>query len=246
MFYEQAGFDARFEWGIEGVRRLGPLSNVLIIVDVLSFSTAVDVAVVRGARVLPYRWRDASAIGFARDAGALLAGGKRQATAAEPYTLSPSSLTTIPRGTLLVLPSPNGSTLSQTAADLAPVVIAGCLRNARAVASVARSLGGVVTVIAAGERWDDGESLRPSVEDLLGAGAILSALDAAAPSPEARAATAAYEAAAPELARHLQDSASGRELNERGFGHDVALAGECDVSRAVPTLHDGAFINSPA
>jgi 2-phosphosulfolactate phosphatase len=243
MFYEQAGFDARFEWGIDGLRRLGPLSDVVVVVDVLSFSTAVDIAVGRGARVLPFRWRDERAIGYARDAGALLAGGKRQPTVDEPYTLSPSSLTTIPSGTLLVLPSPNGSTLSQTAADLGAAVVAGCLRNATAVAKAAQSLGGVVTVIAAGERWDDGESLRPAVEDLLGAGAILNALDAAAPSPEARAAMAAFTAAARDLTHHLSESASGRELIERGFASDIALAAELDVSRSTPFLRDRAFVD---
>ena len=30
VFYDQDGFGARFEWGIEGVRRLGPLSDVLV------------------------------------------------------------------------------------------------------------------------------------------------------------------------------------------------------------------------
>jgi 2-phosphosulfolactate phosphatase len=243
MFYEQAGFDARFEWGIDGLRRLGPLSDVVVVVDVLSFSTAVDIAVGRGARVLPFRWRDERAVGYARDAGALLAGGKRQPTAGEPYTLSPSSLVSIPTDTLLVLPSPNGSTLSQTAADLCTAVFAGCLRNATAVATAARSVGGVVTVIAAGERWDDGESLRPAVEDLLGAGAILSLLGAAAPSPEARAAMAAFAAAAPDLTRQLSESASGRELIERGFAADVALAAELDVSRAVPFLRERAFVD---
>ncbi|HEX5166937.1 MAG TPA: 2-phosphosulfolactate phosphatase [Thermomicrobiales bacterium] len=243
MYYDQLGFDARLEWGIEGVLRLGPRSDVLVIVDVLSFSTAVDIAVGRGARVLPFRWRDERAIGYARDAGALLAGSMRQPTVDEPYTLSPSSLTTIPPGTLLVLPSPNGSSLSKTAADLGTAVFAGCLRNATAVATAARSVGSVVTVIAAGERWDDGESLRPAVEDLLGAGAILSALDATAPSPEAQAAMAAFAAAVPDLARQLSESASGRELIERGFAADVALAAELGVSRSAPFLRDHAFID---
>ena len=243
MYYEQTGFDARFEWGIDGVQRLAPLSDVMVIVDVLSFSTAVDIAVGRGARVLPYRWRDGGAHEYARGAGALLAGGKRHPTPDEPYTLSPSSLLTIPHGTLLVLPSPNGSTLAQTAAELGPVVLTGCLRNASAVAAAARSVGGVVTIIAAGERWDDGDALRPSWEDLIGAGAILRALAAAAPSPEALAAIAAFDSAAANLPDLLHDCASGRELVERGFGNDVALAAELDVSRAVPVLSDRTFID---
>lgn len=154
-----------------------------------------------------------------------------------------SSLVTIPHDTLLVLPSPNGSTLAHAAAALAPVVIAGCLRNARAVARAAGAVGGVVTVIAAGERWDDGETLRPSVEDLLGAGAILRRLGASASSPEAQAAIAAFEAAAPDLSRVLHECASGRELAERGFERDVALAAELDASQAAPILRDGAFID---
>ena len=244
MFYDQAGFDARFEWGLEGVRRLGPLSDVLVIVDVLSFSTTVDIAVGRGARVMPFGRQSGHAIGYARDAGALLAGGKRQATTDDPYTLSPSSMLTIPHGTLIVLPSPNGSTLSQAGAELAPVVIVGCLRNARAVAAAARSAGGVVTVIAAGERWDDGETLRASFEDLVGAGAILSSLGTTLLSPEALAAVAAFEAATPEIARHIEGCASGRELIERGFGPDVALASELNSSQTVPILHERAFVGS--
>jgi 2-phosphosulfolactate phosphatase len=64
----------RSEWGMHGVRRLRPEVAVLIIVDVLSFSTAVDIATGRGAHVLPFPLGDRVAAQQAADkAGALLA-----------------------------------------------------------------------------------------------------------------------------------------------------------------------------
>jgi 2-phosphosulfolactate phosphatase len=68
MHWDQAEYDLRCEWGLAGVATLAPVSDVLIIVDVLVFSTSVEIAVARGASVLPYRWRDHSAAAFARGA----------------------------------------------------------------------------------------------------------------------------------------------------------------------------------
>lgn len=58
LYFDQSPYDVRFDWGERGLEALGPGSDTIIIVDVLSFSTAVDVAVSRGASVLPYRRRD--------------------------------------------------------------------------------------------------------------------------------------------------------------------------------------------
>jgi 2-phosphosulfolactate phosphatase len=220
---------------MQGIAALDPSSDVIVIVDVLSFSTCVDIAVGRGASVLPYPWRDASADRFAAEQLAILAQPRRSATAG--FSLSPASLRSIPASTRLVLPSPNGATLSR-ATGTTPT-IAGCLRNARAVARLARASGGRVSVIAAGERWPDG-SLRPAIEDWLGAGAIIAHLGGAR-SPEAELACRAFQAAEHQLPWYLGQCGSGRELIERGYADDVALAAEVDVSDCAPLLHQGAY-----
>src|SRR5207244_85897 len=86
------------------------------------------------------------------------------------FSLSPSSFLNAAPATRVVLPSPNGASLT-LAADGCKV-FAGCLRNASAVAEAAQRAGTRVAVIPAGERWPGG-SYRPCLEDLLGAGAVL-------------------------------------------------------------------------
>jgi 2-phosphosulfolactate phosphatase len=245
VFDDQAEFEQRFDWGEAGVRRLAPHSDVVVIVDVLSFSTAVDIAVGCGATVYPYQWRDEGATTYARELDAVLAGSRQAAKSGVPYSLSPHSLLTIPAGSRLVLPSPNGATLSLLAAELGATVLTGCLRNASAVGAACLSVGYTVAVIAAGERWGDAgkpsESVRFAVEDLVGAGSILEALTPANSSPEAAAAFAAFRAARPALGQFLAECSSGKELRQLGFGADVTLAAQADVSQTAPHLVGMAF-----
>ena len=62
MIFDQSLFDIRLEWGAKGIEQLAPVSGVVIIVDVLSFSTAVDIATANCAIIYPYRWKDQSAV----------------------------------------------------------------------------------------------------------------------------------------------------------------------------------------
>src|SRR5262249_33917720 len=173
---------------------------------------------------------------YAVSVGAILADPRRHPSR---YSLSPASLTGIPTGTRLVLPSPNGATLT-LAAQPTPV-LAGCLRNAGAVAAVARTYGRKIAVIPAGERWKDDGSLRPALEDLIGAGAIISHLDGWQ-SPEARVALAAFRAVEAELDHALRQCSSGKELLEWGFAIDVMLAAQLNVSACPPLLVDDAYV----
>lgn len=232
--FDQQRWTCRCEWGSVGLAALAP-SAVVIIVDVLSFSTCVEIAVARGAEILPFAWRDASAQAFADAQGAMLAGPR----GSEGYSLSPATYLAIPRGLRCVLPSRNGASLTLEAARASGLVLAGCFRNARAVAAVARGLGETYAVCPAGERWPDG-SLRPALEDWVAAGTILASLSGTK-SPEAEAAIAASESWAGSIGRRLAETSSGRELVEQGFGQDVVLASALDVSSAVPRFDRGTF-----
>jgi 2-phosphosulfolactate phosphatase len=252
----QHGFAYRFEWGADGVAALAPHCDVIVIVDVLRFSSAVSVAIDRGATVFPHRWNDASAPALAEANGAVLAGRRGDG----PISLSPTDLGSLPAAGRIVLPSPNGSTLVCAAVAAAgeagvPFVLVGSLRNATATARQAQLLanGGAIGVIAAGEQWPDGGHpgrLRACTEDLLGAGAILAALDPSASfsqpgcSPEAAAARAGFVAAKPLIDRVIADTASARELARRGSADDVATSSRLDVSDTPAQWCGGAIVRA--
>ena len=68
-WYSQSQYDIRFEWGIEGARQLSSDVDVVIVVDILSFSTCVDIAVSSGALVYPFLYKDERAVEFAEKMG---------------------------------------------------------------------------------------------------------------------------------------------------------------------------------
>ena len=229
----QSVINRRFEWGPFSATALTP--PTVVVVDVLRFTTAVEAGTSQGASIYPYRWLDDSVHEFARSIGAIVANDSDP----RGLSLSPRSLLTLRPDEMVVLPSPNGSICSVLAAQTGATVVAACLRNASAIGRTLRDRNGAITVIACGELWQDG-SLRPSLEDLLGAGAVLSHLGGT-PSPEACSAIAAWRDAERSVGERLATCFSGQELISRGLTDDVAYASEVDASAVVPILEDGAF-----
>lgn len=225
-----------------GLRTLAPEVDVVVIVDVLSFTTCVDVALGRGAELFPYKLDDGSAAEFAASISAQLAGTRDGDLA---HSLSPASLAEVSAGTRIVLPSPNGSALAFGAVDAGTVeVAAACIRNGAAVGSAFADEDVRVGVIAAGERWRGATGpMRVALEDLLGAGAVLSMFDRLELSPEARAAAAAWHEAESDVVDRLQRCVSGRELIDAGWPDDVTLAAQAHVSDLVPVLRDDRFVD---
>ena len=239
MDFDQHEYEISFEWGIRGIENFAESCDVLVVIDVLSFSTSVDIAVSRGVRLYPFWGSERDAAEYALSVGASLAGRRGQ----PGPSLSPVSLQTVLPGTSLVLPSPNGSMLSLSGGKTP--LFTGCLRNARAVAAHAASIGRRIGIIGAGERWRGDQSLRPALEDLIGAGAIIAHL-VGSRSPEAAASTAVFQECRTCLFETLLHSVSGRELSSQGFGEDVRLAAELDASHAAPILSGQAFVDANA
>jgi 2-phosphosulfolactate phosphatase len=254
----------RMDWGLRGAEANCADAAIAVVVDVLSFTTTLSVALDVGAEVYPFAWGDKSAREFAARHDAVLAVGRfeaRRAGAGQAVSLSPASLRTLSSASLrsggesssparIVLPSPNGSALARFLGNTGLPVVGAAVRNRAAVASwIAAELAGRdghVTVIAAGERWAD-DSLRPAVEDLWGAGAVIAALSEIADcslSPEAATAAAAFRAIAASLPTALPATVSGRELIQAGFDEDVAIAAELDTSGHVPILIGERFVNA--
>lgn len=226
------------EWGLAGVEAWVGKAAAFVIVDVLSFSTAVSVAMDRTASVIPFPYGEPKAAAAEAEArGAILASPKRALGA--QLSLSPTSLRKLRPGSRILLPSPNGSRLSLATGSVP--TFCGSLRNTTAVAKAVRAeVGtGLVVVIAAGERWPD-QSLRPAIEDWLGAGAIIDGLDGHE-SSEATLARETYMAVGERLGSLVRGSISGRELIGRGFEADVEVALEVNSSKAVPALIAGEF-----
>ena len=214
--FDQSRYQVRLDWGLDALARLAP-ADVVVVVDVLRFSsTAIDV-VDRGEEMMLDDTAFAVSLNGARVAAAA-------AAAAEPEPVGPHALEDEPAGSI--------------------VLLAG-LRNASAVAQAIadeqsrRGRRTSVAVIPAGELGHGGAPLRFAVEDLLGAGAVIDALATRGidhSSPEAATAGEAFRGLRGAVRHLLTASGSGQELIENDLRPDVVRAAEVDASDAVPVV----------
>ncbi|MFT4286225.1 MAG: 2-phosphosulfolactate phosphatase, partial [Nocardioides sp.] len=76
--HRQRDHAVRLEWGPVGAAALAPV-DIAVVVDVLSFTTTLTVAVERGIEVIPFRWHDERAARVAAERDAVLAIGRPEA-----------------------------------------------------------------------------------------------------------------------------------------------------------------------
>lgn len=214
--FDQSTYQVRMEWGVAGLARLAP-ADIVVVVDVLGFGATVLSALERG---------ETHPLDAAADA------------------LPPSAV-------------------AEAAAAGGAVVLLGGLRNAAAVAAAVlaeqerRGARTSVAVIAAGEpAGPDAESgepagrdaaapLRFTVEDQLGAGAVIAALGDLGidhSSPEAAVAAEGFRALRRAVTHLLTASGSGQELIARRERETIAHAAAVDAASVVPVLRGTAFV----
>jgi 2-phosphosulfolactate phosphatase len=244
--FSQSPFACRFEWGLKGVRDAAFRGDIIIIVDVLSFSSAVVTAAHYGAKIFP-SFDYESAYLFAEQTGGTVA-LKRDEAYGGP-SLSPLSYGPSDKGRHYILPSPNGSACASSLSGKGNTLLCGSLINAESAAEKAMEIKDErsITVIACGEQWTDvtasENSLRPCLEDYLGAGAILSFLHGSK-SPEASVCNFSFLSVREKLEDLIWDCGSGRELRKKGYEEDVTYCSRLNLYNTVPVFVKDHFESS--
>lgn len=235
------------EWGVTGAELAAARGDAVVVVDVLSFSTALCVATSRGVTCLVYSEAEIAKLGgsmaLAERLDARPLSNRRRV---EPggFSLSPGSLLRAEAGQRVLFTSLNGAAVTAASAAAPALMIAG-LRNAQAAVSAILELltrpddVERVTIVPCGEHWSSVEptatGTRYGIEDWLGAGLLCRRLGEAGLRLTAEAEVAAHAWKGPEV---LRACVSARELIAAGFSEDVDLALEVDADRAVPVRDD--------
>lgn len=246
--FDQSPYECRIEWGKRGAREAAERGDITIIIDVLSFSSTVVSAVNKGAIIYPYPPNLDGKL-YAKKLGAEYILGRKEAAIIGRPTLSPVSFNEQHANQKYVLSSLNGAFCSWIATKV-PALLIGSLLNFSAVANVANQLSeqtnANITVIPCGELWNEmrenEDGLRPSIEDYLGAGAVLSELNGTK-SPEAEVCIGAFLHSKDRIKELLWECGSGRELRQKGFEEDVLYCSQINYYNTVPVLLEECFVD---
>ena len=136
--FAQSPYRCRLDWGRHGARAAAERQDILVIVDTLSFSTAVVTAVQHGGLVYPCA-EDEQPGALAQRIGGEVAVRRKDVPAKGRFSLSPLTYLHLTPGTRIVLASPNGATCSRYARAV-PFLFVGAFVNAEAVATVVSHL----------------------------------------------------------------------------------------------------------
>lgn len=210
--FDQARYQVRFEWGVEGLARLAP-SGIVVVVDVLRFSSTVAARVSAGEDV-PL---DEHAHAVSPNGAAVAAAAAAVPEGAEAPVVLLGGLVNASAVAAEVLSAQH----RRGARTSVAVVAAGELSGRDAGAPLRFA---VEDLLGAG-----------AIIDALGS----VGLDHT--SPEAAAACEAFRGLRGATRHLLAAAGSGQELLARDGRDEVLAAAEVDAIAAVPVLRDGVF-----
>jgi len=224
--------------GPQGLRQAHRNHDIIVIVDVLRFSSAVTTAIANRFEIIPAAPLEA-ARRMAEEGGLALAGSTGQAR----YSLSPIDYLNPSEPETVVLFSPNAAHCAAQV-DGGPAFI-GCFLNARAVARItermSREEGRNIVLMAAGERLEEEHGRRFAIEDYLACGMILSesGMDMTA---EAEMCQRCYEACKMDFAELVKGGQSGQSITARGLAFDLSHCLQRNIYEVVPLLAGGRIV----
>ncbi|MBS7287359.1 MAG: 2-phosphosulfolactate phosphatase [Candidatus Freyarchaeota archaeon] len=222
---------ARLAFGPDGAFRAARKGHVVIVVDTLRASTTVTTILENGGRgVVPAATVEEAkekARELSSSGGCVILAGERGGLKIPgfDYGNSPLEFTRkVVEEKIVVLTTTNFTRVVQQAAD-APLILAGCLRNAEAVAGLARRealrSGRKITVVHSGRKGEF------SPEDYVTACIIKCLIEGVAP---------------PSHEECVLDSPSAKSLAALGLWEDVKYCSQLNVSATVPVMKSGAFV----
>lgn len=202
----------------------------VVVFDVLRATTTMTAALAAGVqeiRVFPDTAAVRQTAGEISLHPAPLLCGEEKCLAPAGFDLgnSPGAFSQEYAGRTLFMSTTNGTRAILAAQDAAQLFV-GALVNASAVAAVLADMGLDVTLLCAGTNG------RVAIEDVIGAGAVLSALNreiATVPgSDTARMAIRLFESSRNDLRSALAEGDGGRNVIAAGLGEDIDFAATVD------------------
>jgi 2-phosphosulfolactate phosphatase len=200
-----------------------------VVFDVLRATTTMTAALASGVREIHlFATLDAARAAAENFSGPRLLCGESQCLTPPGFDLgnSPGQFKPSHRGATVFMCTTNG-TRALLAARSAAALYTGALVNASAVARKLRADGRDAVLLCAGTNG------AVAMEDVLGAGAVLDALDATPEIDVARIALNLFRGSRGRLNEALRDAEGGRNVLAAGLPQDIDFAARLDVFDAV-------------
>jgi len=224
--------------------RRSAAGRAAVVIDVIRASTTITIALHHGcAGIVPVRTlREARVVALTLGDGVLLAGERAAAKIAGAHLGNSPGEYERERieGKTVVLTTTNG-TRAFRAIDGARDVIACAFLNVSATARWLRRAGLDVLIVCAGRNG------HVCLEDAVGGGMLIDRLSRISDRPlelsdAARAAHLLYSANQGNLLEMLRGSEWGRGITRKGFGADLEICAQVDLTDVVPVMREGRLV----